>query len=442
MAFQFWPCSALVILYTGSGVTRMDSKTEASRESEELPAGSHPSEKSEGIKLSNGGFSSDMKVMTTNGPVRVSELAVGDDVYALDPVSRVVKLKPITAIRSVSYDGELITIETQRADLCVAADHRIPFRTEARSEIRFERAGDLENRSYYKFINSWQTLPRERLETVDITGFVDEFEICASSAVHGHTFRAALPDGCEPLRNNGHSGYHFDAETFKQYQSAIETAADKVMIRAGPNHRRRPYQFEGDDFIEFLGWFITEGSVYWSSSSDTAQVKLAQETETHRQSIASLFDRMELPVHSDRRKFEFSSKVFGQLLEDLCGVGSKHKRLPALVWNLPPEQKQLLLNVLLAGDGNDRQTYYTASDRLANELLRLCLELGIKPRYTRRDDIWQIYVRKVKDGLQSAKHVDRIGGGEDLYRLTVADYSVVLAGQNGKFQWIGVSEVS
>lgn len=420
----------------------MDSKTEASRESEELPYSSYPSERSDGIKLSNGGFSSDMKVMTTNGPVCVSELTVGDDVYALDPVSRAVKQKPVTAVRSVPYDGELVTIETQRADIAVAADHRIPFRTEARSEIRFERAGDLKTQRYYKFINSWRTLPKERLETVDITDFVDEFEICASSDVHGHTFRAALPDGCEPIRNNGHSGHHFDAETFKQYQSAIETAADEVTIRRGPNHHRRPYRFKGDDFIEFLGWFITEGNVYWSSSSDTAQVKVAQETETHRQSIASLFDRMGLPVHSDGRKFEFGSKVFGQLLERLCGAGSKNKHLPEFVWSLPHDQQQGLLEVLLAGDGNDRQTYYTASNRLANDLLRLCLELGIKPRYTRRDEIWQIYVREVKDGLQSAKHVNRIDADQELYQLTVADYSIVMAGRNGKFQWFGVSDIS
>lgn len=420
----------------------MDSQTKKSEESEVSSCDSAPSESSEGIKLSDGGFRSDMKVMTTNGPVRVSELAVGDDVYALDPVSRAVKQKPVTAVRSVPYDGELVTIETQRADLHVAADHRIPFRTEARTEIRFERAGDLENRRYYKFINSWRTLPKERLETVDITDFVDKFEICASSDVHGHTFRARLPDGCEPLRNNGHSGQHFDAKTFKQYQSAIEAAADEVTIRTGPNHHRRPYLFDGDDFIRFLGWFITEGSVYWSSSSDTAQVKLAQETETHRQSIASLFDRMGLPMHSDGRGFEFGSKVFGQLLEGLCGAGSKNKHLPELVWSLPHNQQQRLLKVLLAGDGNDRQTYYTASSRLANDLLRLCLELGIKPRYTRRDGIWQIYVREVNDGFQPEEHVLEHDSEEQIYRLTVEDYGVIMAGRNGKFQWIGVSSIS
>jgi DNA polymerase I len=379
--------------------------------------------------------------MTTDGPVGVAGLSVGDHVYALDPVSQVIKRKPVTAIRRVPYNGKLVALETQRADLRVALDHRIPFQTKSIPELRFEQAGDLDKRGYYKFVNEWKPVPRKRLKTVDIIEFVDEYEICASIEAHGHSFRAALPDGCEPLRNNGHTGYHFDAKTFKQYQSAIETVADEVTIRTGPNHHRRPYRFDGDDFIEFLGWFITEGSVHWPNTSDTAQVKIAQETDSSRQSIALLFDRMGLDVHSDDRKFEFGSKVFGELLETLCGSGSSNKHLPELVWSLPQEQQRLLLEVLLAGDGNDRQTYYTASDQLASDVLRLCLELGIKPRYTRRDGIWQIYVREVNDGFQPAEHVRKREADENLYRLTIADYSVVMAGRNGKFQWVGVSGI-
>lgn len=421
---------------------RMKSETEAEQKEDELSNEITPTTEKTGIELTNGGFPSDTKVMTIEGPVRVTDLSVGNQLYALDPVSRIIKQKPVTAVRSVPCDGELVSIETQRADLRIAADHRIPFRTEARTEIRFERAGDLDKRSYYKLINNWRTLPREHLDSVDITDYVDDYEICVSTEVHGHTFRAALPDGCKPLRNNGHTGYHFDSETFKQYQSAIEAAADEVTVRTGPNHHRRPYCFDGDDFVEFLGWFITEGSVYWSTTSDTAQVKLAQEAESHRQSIVSLFDRMGLDVHHDDRKFEFGSKVFGQLLEDLCGVGSQQKQLPEFVWTLPQEQQQLLLEVLLAGDGNDRQTYYTASNQLANDFFRLCLEVGIKPRYTCRDGIWQVYVREVNDGFQPAEHVSQIDTEEDLYQLSITDYSVIMAGHEGKFQWVGVSNIS
>ncbi|UPV98923.1 hypothetical protein M0R88_10310 [Halorussus gelatinilyticus] len=398
--------------------------------------------KKRACKLAGGGFTAEAEILTTTGLTTVTDLSTGQKVYALDPISRIIKPKPVTAVRTVPFDGQLITIEARRVDIQVAPDHRIPYRTKSDSRIRFKRAGNLKQKSYYKFINSWQSLPRKRLETVDITDFLDEYEICVSYDGHGHTFRAALPDGCEPIRNNGHTGYHFDAQTFKEHQSVIEALADEITIRSGPNHHRRPYRFDGDDFIQFLGWFITEGSVYWSSSSDTAQVKIAQENERHRQSIASLFERMQLDFHSNDRRFEMGSKVFGRLLENHCGAGSHNKHLPAFVWNLSQKQQRLLLEVLIAGDGNDRQTYYTASERLANDILQLCLELGIKPRYTVRKGIWQIYVREVNDGFQSAVHLGREEATQDLYRLTVEDYNVVMAGRNGKFQWVGVSNVA
>lgn len=98
--------------------------------------------------------------------------------------------------------------------------------------------------------------------------------------------------------------------------------------------------------------------------------------------------------------------------------------------------------MLIAGDGNERQTYYTVSERLANDVLRLCLELGIKPRYTVRKGVWQIYIREINDGFQPAAHLGKKEATQDLYRLTIGDYSVVMAGHNGKFQWVGVSNVS
>lgn len=394
------------------------------------------------IKLVDGGFSADTEVMSTDGPVGVADLVTGNELYALNPVTQIVKPKRLTDISVVSSEKDVIEIQTKRADFRVAEAQRVPYLTKSITHPRFESADELTTRSYYKFIRKWRYPTSQQCGLVDITDFVDDYEICASTNVHGHSFRAALPEGCEPVRRNSHVGYYFDPETFKEYQSDIETTADKVAIHSGPNSRLRPYQFDRNDFIQLIGWYVTEGSVHWPQSRDTAQVKIAQQTEKHRRSIKSLFARLGLQVHCNARKFEFGSRLFGQLLEKLCGARSKNKHLPTFVWDLSKQQKATLLKVLLCGDGNDRQTYYTSSDRLAGDVLRLCLELGVKPRYTRRRGIWHIYIRDVNDGFQPRKHVNRVNTTEKLYQLTVADYSVVMAGRNGKFQWIGVSNVS
>jgi len=101
-----------------------------------------------------------------------------------------------------------------------------------------------------------------------------------------------------------------------------------------------------------------------------------------------------------------------------------------------------LLSVLMDGDGNDWDVYYTSSDQLAKDVARLCVEVGLKPRYGYSDGIWKLYIGQVNDRLHSGRQTSRTNVHDRLYRLTIADYHVVLMGRNGKFQWIGVSRVS
>jgi DNA polymerase I len=384
------------------------------------------------------GLTGETEVITTDGLARVATLAPGTDVYTLDLDTG---LATTTAIRSVERRvvDTLVAIETRRADLRVAANHPIPFTTRDISRPRLVRAGAVDGRAAYLFVNDWRRPPLPEPAQVDITDWLhdDEYELCATFEAHGHTVRAALPAGCDPIRRNGTVGYCFDPPTFKRYQATIERLADYVAIHAGPNHHRRPYRFAADDFLRLLGWYITEGSVYWPETSHTAQVTIAQETPSHRRAIASLFDRLGITVQQNDQRFAFGSVVFGRLLERLCGGTSHTKQLPPFIWEWSQASQRLLLDVLLKGDGDARGTYYTASTRLAHDLLRLCVECGVKPRYTRRGDMWRVYVRNVNDGFRPEQHVRRFHRPWTVYDLTLEDGAVVMAGRNGRLQWVG-----
>ncbi|MFB6096561.1 MAG: hypothetical protein ABEJ74_04165 [Haloferacaceae archaeon] len=396
----------------------------------------------DGTELAAGGFARGTEIMTTSGPVLVEELHAGDTVYALDLSTSIMKPKPVTTVTPVRVDDCLVAIESKRADLRVAPEQRIPYQTKSVSRPRIQPAGALEEQSYYKFVNDWQPIGGTRLDTIDITEFLESFEACVETREHGHTFRAALPEGCEPCRRNSHVGYFFDAETFKAFQRQLEALAHDVTVQAGPNHWRRPYTFDGDDFIRFVGWYVTEGSLYAGSDRDSITVQIAQEDATNRESIGALLERMGIDARRTDRSYRVGSKLFGTLLRNLCGVRSDEKRLPEFVWELDETQQHLLMDVLMAGDGNDFRTYYTSSDRLASDVLRLVLHLGMKPRYTRRDGMWQIYLSQQRDGLQPANHVCARAAKEEVFRVTVEDFPVVMAGRNGKYQWVGTSRVS
>ena len=387
-----------------------------------------------------GGFAADTEVMTTGGPVCVGELTTEDQVYALDPTTQLVKVKPVRATERCRVT-KLVEIRTRRADLRVTPDHPIVYRTKSIAQPRFTRAGDLNEREYYQFINQWRRPSREPRSEIDITDLTDEYQACVTRSMHGHTFRAALPDGCEPIYRSRDVGYCFDAETFKRFQSKLEALGDAVAVRAKRGHRPQPYRFDADAFIQFIGWFVSEGSIHRSADRETSEVQIAQEKSNHRRTIRALFEELGFDVSIDDRSFSFGSYLYGQLLGRLCGRRSSERRLPEFVWELSRGQQRLLLEVLLDGDGNEQRTYYTASDQLAGDILRLCLELGIKPRYSFRRGTWQVFVNAVNDGFVASNHVKRISTSASVYRVTVEDYTTVMAGKNGRFQWVGTSRV-
>lgn len=391
-------------------------------------------------RLADGGFTGDTEVITTRGPRRIDTLNIGQMLYSLDPTTGLVKTKPVTDIQRLDFEDRFGTIQTRRADLLLHPDQLVPYTTKGLDEIRFQRAGDLREKRYYQFINDWNILHGTPLRQVDITDIIEDYEICATTEEHGLTFRSQLPDGCEPFHQNGYTGFQFKPETFKQYQGDIEALADEVTIRGGSNQRRRPYKFDGNDFVQLIGWFVTEGSL--TETEKSVIVQIAQQTPEHRQTIHELFDRLGITVSVTDKAFSVGASVYADLLEKLCGRTCREMRLPAFVWTLNYAQKRLLLEVLFWGDGNDDGVYYTASSQLARDILCLCLELGIKPRYGRRGEMWQIYTGQTNDGFDSTKHTDWEWGPTDRYQLTVEDYSTVLVGRNGRFQWISVSAIS
>lgn len=405
-----------------------------------IPTASSDSDRA--VTRTEGGLAPAMQIFTPDGPTHVDALSIGDTAYALNPETRMLKPKPITAVEQVVPQKPLVVIDCRWATLHVGARHPIYYQTKDIDRPRIVPANNLTDRIYYKFLTGWRSPPAKRLEAVDITDLTDKYQARVWFTAHGNAVRAALPDGCEPVRCNSHTGYYFDSSTFKRYQDTLESLADTVEICGGSNSRGRPYTFDPADFIRFLGWFITEGSVYWQSPKDTAEVKIAQKTERYRQAIRSLFDRLGIDISASPSGFTFSSTVYGELLERLCGTTSHNRHLPWFVWHLPSDQKRLLLDTLLAGDGNEFGTYYTASEQLAFDVMRLAMDLGITPRYSNRYGGWQVFINRTKDGFRSDKNVARRESTEPLVRLTVRDYPAVLAGTDGTFQWVGVSRIA
>jgi DNA polymerase I len=423
------------------------------------------------VKVIMNCFTPDTEVMTPEGVRDITNLTVDDQVYSLDPETMELEVKPVTETHAYpDYHGELVDIQTSKTDFRVTPNHRMLVRKNDRNgitedEYGFVEAGDLEEYCNYELPHDWSYEGGDRLESVDLTAFdaVDDYEVWVSPSVHGYTFTTEL--GWEPRRvpkaDIGETGYVFTPEEFEAHREYIESVCETSYIHAESGRKWIPRTYDGDDFLEFLAWYITEGNVYESTpkqfgenfrgSSTTVQIAQNAVTdggtvvtaENHHASIGTLLDRMGLDYYTDDRCYQFSSRLFGTILENLCGDDSFAKQIPEFVFEASIDQKEQFLSVLIDGDG-DRQSgswrYTTSSDRLRDDVLRLCTHLGITASYNQDSGSWRIYVTEdAKNSVRMHRSGSTSTAEDGVYCVTVADNHTLLAGRNGKFQFVGQS---
>ena len=435
------------------------------------------------VKVIMNCFTPDTEVVTPDGVREITELEVGDEVYSLDPKTMRMEVKPVVETHAYpDYDGELVDIQTSKIDFRVTPNHRMLVRKNetngiTEDEYGFIEAGTLDRATNYELPHAWIGPDGEELEQVDLTEFVDgEYEVWVRPSVHGHTFTAEL--GWTPRRvpkaDVGQTGYVFTADEFEEHREYIEEVCELSFIHRESGRKWIPRTFDGDDFLGLLAWFITEGNVYTSTEKTFGEnvrgsattVKIAQnevavgETGTdhpvsdrdlpvsdggidHHASIGTLLDEMGFDYYVDERSYQFTSKLLGNLLVDLCGRDSASKHVPEFVFSLSRRQKRRFLDVLIDGDG-DRQPnswrYTTSSDRLRDDVIRLCAHLGLTASYNRDSGSWRIYVTEdSKNTLRMHRSSSRSTAEEGVYCVTVADNHTLLAGRNGKFQFVGQS---
>jgi len=421
------------------------------------------------VKVIMNCFTPDTEVMTPGGVRDITNLEIGDEVYSLAPETMELEVKPVTETHAYpDYRGELVDIQTTKTDFRVTPNHRMLVRKNDKNgitedEYGFVEAGDLEAYCNYELPHDWTYEGDERVETVDLTAVdaVDDYEVWVSPSVHGHTFTTEL--GFEPRRvpkaDIGETGYVFSAEEFEANRKYIESVCETSYVHLEPNRKWIPRTYDGDDFLEFLAWYITEGNTYTSTDKQFGEqfrgssttVKVAQNAvtdggaavENHHANIGSLLNRMGLDYYTDDRSYQFTSRLFGRLLEKLCGEDSFTKRIPDIVFEASREQKERFLSVLVDGDG-DRQPgswrYTTSSDQLRDDVLRLCTHLGITASYNRDSGSWRIYVTEdAKNTVRMHRSGSTSNAEDGVYCVTVEDNHTLLAGRNGKFQFVGQS---
>jgi len=397
-------------------------------------------------------FTGDTEVLTPDGVANIQQLDVGDEVYSLDPDTMAVEIKSVTD--TWAYPGthdDLVSFQSSYCDLTVTPDHRMLISEDwTDDDYKFVEADDVSTN--VRLPSDWgDNIDTTRLNEVDLSEHAEDYEVLVEPSVHGHTFANKL--GYYPKRTHSKkwdvsSGYVFTPDQFETDRDTIEEYSERLFIHSEPNKGWIPLTYDGDDIVELVGWYATEGSVevcgrteYESAVSGvTHTVSLAQKNSDGRARIRALLERLGLPYSVINNGFDTSNELLYDLLTEWCGVESANKRLPEWALTLPEDQTELLFKTLIEGDGNSNGRYSTQSTELRDQFMQLAVRMGRNPRYHRSSGgaAWRVRYGPSENTVGSDTiNSDRTDSG--VYCVTVADNHTLLAGRNGRFQWTGQS---
>lgn len=142
-----------------------------------------------------------------------------------------------------------------------------------------------------------------------------------------------------------------------------------------------------DDFIKLLGGYISEGSLTFNSKKTPQAIHISQLENNRLCKYMDSIKKYDITVCKSFRKGRYeltyclNDSNLAMQFNNECGCGSDNMKLPDYVYCFSKRQVQLLLEVLISGDGHNHKKghdiYYSSSKKLINDLQLLLFNNGI-----------------------------------------------------------------
>jgi len=356
-------------------------------------------------------FSKDTSLATPTGFKSVSDFKKGDLIYTLNPntheteVERVVATQKRKSSSFINFKGSVIDLrvtpehkiyyKTNKTFLKRKAEWFIPRAGRSHGMIRFATSKGLSNASNAGHL-PWNICTNESDSKVSLSDYIDD----------DHEFL----DGA--VRDYKHSHSHWI-----------------------------PVEYDIQDFYEFIGWYVSEGS---RNSEKTSQISISQSlsNKSYRDEIGALITRMGLPMQFDDHRFYFSSRLWKNFIEAEIGTSCETKKIPEFLLHTNKELLEVLFDALMKGDGDRRGfRYSTKSETLKDQIILLAMLTGRKLGVVKKDKsgCWRVKFRRVR--ANSIKYrdilIEELDKTEDVYCVTTEKNHIVYAKRNSKCAWVG-----
>ena len=330
-------------------------------------------------------YDEETEILTEHGWMRFADLRAGIRVATLNSINAVEYHVPDEII-SYHYVGQLLRFANSKYDFCVTPNHRM-YVVGKTGKYKFLRADE------DRFWHGWRAPTTAKFESEDIEWM----------------------DLGEPPRN--------------------------AKTRLG--------QVRMDDWLEFYGYYVSEGCVHirrrvrevGGRDYDVADynILIAQVDEHGRSMISHCLNRIGWNFFdSDDHQFRICSAQLAAMLTPLGKSGDKF--LPREYLRLSRRQSRILLDALILGDGSRRtdtaSTYYTKSKRLADDVQELALRCGFAATIslTPGRDLYRVNIRSDSHAnLVSPQNVHYSG----LVWCVDVKNHVICVRRSGRAAWCG-----
>ena len=204
-----------------------------------------------------------------------------------------------------------------------------------------------------------------------------------------------------------------------------------------------------DDWLEFLGYYISEGcvdvrkrlQVVGGNDYDVSDydVLIAQENPEGRWKIANCLSRLGFEFFDwDESQFKICTQQLAEILLPLGKSGNKY--IPRELFQLSRRQLLVLFNALMMGDaseGGDCYNYYSKSKQLADDVQELAIRCGYAASvvsHAMGRDFYRVNIRPIKD--VNLVEPERFRYAGKVYCVNVTNH-VVFVRRNGRAAWCG-----
>jgi len=309
-----------------------------------------------GVSIGHQCYSQDTRVLTKNGLKYFYELTYNDYIATLNPTTKELEWQKPINIFCYDYNGKMIHFSGKTIDLLVTPNHNLYCRNRYKKEdFRLIRADIAINTIPYHGI---QFLRSCEWNCTDIEEFILPLD-----------HRAKLYTELENWNNTL-------TEFAKKYDLPYKTVWRWKHGLSNPTYFKTAHKFKMEDWLEFLGWYISEGSIYRN------RIFISEKSKKYHDEIKALLKRMNLNYSITRDgSILIYHKQLASYLKSIGLCGAKNKYIPEWIKELPPAKLRILLDALMKGDGhieNGKYRHYrTTSWKLANDVLEIGLKCGL-----------------------------------------------------------------